>query len=58
MTDKEKFISILQNQESGVWDQLKIITDEDETEVHLPDEQLKFVFDRFTGKLQFIVNYK
>jgi inhibitor of KinA sporulation pathway (predicted exonuclease) len=60
MTDKEKLLSMLNNQESGCWTNAEFEIEEIEaiTYIIITSHYITFAFDRFTGRFLYISNYQ
>lgn len=60
MSDKEKLLSMLNNQESGYWENAKFEIEEIEaiTYIRITSHYITFAFDRFTGRFLYISNYQ
>ncbi len=64
MNDFEKLKSILDNQQEprkkGDWEKIKYEIERGKfgIEIHMPNEELNFVFSPKTKRLKFICNYK
>jgi hypothetical protein len=60
MADKEKLLSILNNQESGCWSNAEFEVEEVETTtyIRITSHFITFAFDRFSGRFLYISNYQ
>jgi hypothetical protein len=60
MTDKEKLLSILNNQELGCWTNAEYEIEEVETTIYIRiiSHYITFAFDKFTERFLYISNYQ